>query len=325
MHYGKPHLTLDEQLAQLAARGLRIEDPAAARRVLETVGYYRFSAYAYPFRRLLPPGAVPETSVQYREDSFADGAAFGWAAQLWAFDRGLRLLLLDAVETVEIALRAKVSYHLGHRDPFGHLSRPSLDPEKCDRPDADHPRSASFDAWLERYRQHQARAVSEDFIRHYVEKYDARLPVWVATEIMELGQLVRLFGFMIDADQSLVSKDIANVSGAVFARWLKVINYVRNLCAHHARLWNRKLTYKVARFPGNAVDLVHLNPAVASRERIYAVCALLAYLTDAIRPEDTWRRRLVMLVDGFPTGPTVSPERDMGFPEGWSALPLWSR
>jgi abortive infection bacteriophage resistance protein len=111
----------------------------------------------------------------------------------------------------------------------------------------------------------------------------------------------------------------------VFARWLKVINYVRNLCAHHARLWNRKLTYKVARFPGNAVDLVHLNGAVASRERIYAVCALLAHLTDAIRPEDMWRRRLVTLVDGFPTGATVSPERDMGFPEGWRALPLWSR
>jgi abortive infection bacteriophage resistance protein len=292
--------------------------------VLETVGYYRFSAYAYPFRRPLPAHSVPETSVQFRADAFVDGAAFGWAEQLWAFDRALRLLILDAVETVEIALRAKVSYHLGHRDPFGHLSLPSLDPAKCDRPDADHPGSSSYDVWLDRYVQHQTRAVSEDFIRHYVEKYEGRLPVWVATEVMELGQLVRLFGFMTDGDQSLVSRDIANVSGAVFARWLKVINYVRNLCAHHARLWNRKLTYKVARIPGNAVHLGHLNGAVAGRERVYAVCAVLAFLTDAIRPEDRWTWRLVMLIDGFPDGPTVSPERDMGFPEGWRALPLWS-
>ncbi|MDN4616236.1 Abi family protein [Leifsonia sp. F6_8S_P_1B] len=325
MQYGKPHLTLDEQMAQLAARGLRIDDSPSARRVLETVGYYRFSAYAYPFRQPLAVGVVPETSVQFRADTFVEGAAFGWAQQLWGFDRALRLLILDAVETVEIALRAKVSFHLGHRDAFGHLSRASLDPAKCDRPDAEHPGSSSYDVWRDRFVQHQERAVSEDFIRHYVEKYDARLPVWVATEVMELGQLVRLFGFMTDGDQSLVSKDMAGVSGAVFARWLKVINYVRNLCAHHARLWNRRLTYKLGRIPENAPGLLHLNAIPNSRERIYAVCAVVCFLTDAIRAEDAWGRRLAALIDRFPGSLPVAPETDMGFPDGWRPLPLWSR
>lgn len=324
MHYSKPHLTVADQLTQLAGRGLRIDDLPSARRMLETVGYYRFSAYAYPFRRPLPPGVVPETSVQFRADSFEHGAAFEWAERLWAFDRALRLLVLDAVETVEIALRSKVSYHLGHRDAFGHLSRASLDPARCGRSDADHPGRTSFDVWLDRYLAHQARAVSEDFIRHYVEKYDARLPVWVATEVMELGQLVRLLGFMSDGDQSLVSKDLANISGAVFARWMKVVNYVRNLSAHHARLWNRKLTYKLGRLPGNVPALSHLNRTPASRERIYAVCAVLAFLTDAIRPESAWKSRLVQLVAAFPDGLPVSAESDMGFPEGWRVLPLWS-
>ena len=325
MHYDKPHLTIDQQLRRLIDRGLHVDDRAAAGRVLETVGYYRFSAYAYPFRTTRETDAPRGTSVQFRADTFQVGASFGWAEEIWGFDRALRLLLLDAVEMVEIALRSKVGYHLGRRDTFGYLSRESLDPAKCDRQDADDYERSVFDVWIDRYKGHQTRATAEDFIRHYVEKYDARLPVWVATEIMEFGQLVRLFGFMRDEDQSSVSKDLAQVSGAVLARWMKVVNYARNLSAHHARIWNRKLTYKLGRLPENAPKLLHLNAHSHGRERVYAVCAVLAFLTDAIRPDSRWSNRLRELIEGFPATPPVSPETHMGFPQEWRAFELWSR
>jgi abortive infection bacteriophage resistance protein len=292
--------------------------------LLESVGYYRLSAYAYPFRTPLPRDAMPETSVQFRQSSFEPGASFEWVQQLWEFDRSLRLLLLDAIEMVEIALRAKVGYHLGYRNTFGYLSPDGLDAAKCDRRHTEDSGLSMFDLWLEHYREHQTKAASEDFIQHYVEKYDAVLPVWVATEIMEFGQLVRLYGFMLDVDQSAVSREIAGVSGAVFVRWMKVANYARNLSAHHARLWNRTLTYKLGRGPENAPELTHLNDALHSRQRIYAVAAILSYLTDRIRPEAGWRARLNELLDRFPTGLPVSPEVHMGFPTGWRSLELWS-
>lgn len=311
-------------MEQLEARGLEVPDRAEARRLLESVGYYRLSAYAYPFRTPLSRDATPETSVQFRANSFEPGASFDWVMNLWAFDRSLRLLLLDAIEMVEIALRSKVGFHLGYRSPFGYLSSDDLDPARCARRDSRDGARSAFDLWLERFREHQTKAASEDFIQHHVEKYDGVLPVWVATEIMEFGQLVRLYGFMLDVDQSVASKEIAGVSGAVFVRWMKVANYARNLSAHHARLWNRTLTYKLGRVPGNAPELIHLNDAPHSRQRIYAVAAILAYLTERIRPEAGWRGRLNELLDRFPTGLPVSPEAHMGFPVGWRSLELWS-
>ena len=59
MEYSKPHLTYAQQLAQLRGRGLECGQTDVAENVLRTVGYYRFSAYAYPFRELLPTGEDP--------------------------------------------------------------------------------------------------------------------------------------------------------------------------------------------------------------------------------------------------------------------------
>ena len=141
---------------------------------------------------------------------------------------------------------------------------------------------------------------------------------------MEFGQLVRLYGFMRDADQSRVSKDLAGVSGAVFVRWMKTANYARNISAHHARLWNRTLTYKLGRVPETAPELVHLNSHAHSRSRTYAVCALLAFLTQRIRAETAWTSRLRDVMGRFPEGLPVAPETQMGFPDGWRALDLWA-
>lgn len=325
MEYDKPHLTLSQQVIKLASRGLEISDLARAERFLETVGYYRASAYAYPFREVLEHGALRETSVQLRSSAFIAGAKFSWVEDMWRFDRELRLLVLDAIETVEIALRSKVGYHLGLRHKFGHLQAAALDAERTGLPDADDPGRSMFEVWGDRFAEHQDRAaISEDFIQHYVQKYDSRLPIWVATEIMEFGQLVRLLGFMTDGDQSRVSGELGSVSGAVFVRWMKVANYLRNVAAHHARLWNRGLTYKIGRIPDNAPPLIHLNEDADRKRRIYGMCAILAQLTSAIRPEDRWGARMVELLNRFPSEPPVSPESHMGFPEGWRHLALWA-
>ena len=66
MQYDKPHLEISQQVEKLASNGLRISDRDRAARFLETVGYYRVSAYAYPFRELLadklPSPTIPNAS-----------------------------------------------------------------------------------------------------------------------------------------------------------------------------------------------------------------------------------------------------------------------
>jgi len=323
MDYDKPHLSFEQQVAHLQERGLDIADTELAAAMLRRVGYYRLSAYAYPLRRLLPSGAVPATSVQFREDRFVDDAGLDLVIGLWEFDRELRLLLLDAVETIEIGLRVQVSYVLGRRDPFGYLNRDSLDAEACAR--ADRTGAPTWENWVARYLATQQEAESEDFVRHYVEKYDGHLPIWVSTEIMEFGPLVRLYGLMLAADRSEIARALGATSGTVVHRWLKTVNYVRNIAAHHARLWNRRLTYSIAR-PSTTgpAGLVHLRElGDAERRKIYAAAAVIAHLVRAIDPDSDWPRRFAALARRFPPSELVSPEHDMGFAPGWADEVLW--
>lgn len=179
--------------------------------------------------------------------------------------------------------------------------------------------------WLTGYRKSQRDAEAEDFVRHYVEKYDGQLPIWVATEDMEFGSLVRLYGLLRNDDRSTVARELGFPAGAVMYKWLKIANYVRNVCAHHARLWNRTLTYTMAKPPtglvGSLEHLRHLSGA--HRKKVYGPVALIAHLLSAIDPGSDWIHRFVSLMDTFPAGFTVTPEGDMGFPFGWRDQQIW--
>lgn len=324
MEYDKPHLTIPQQLEKLEGRGLVISDRDEAERLLVSVGYYRLSAYAYPFRELLREGASRETSVQFRASDFRHGTTLESVRDLWMFDRRLRLLCLDALETVEIALRSRVGYHLGARDRFGYLGVSSLEPAAVTRrrPGVDDGPTL-FESWVEKYQQHQESAEAEDFITHYVEKYDAKLPIWVATETMDFGSLVRLYGFMRKDDQSAVARDLHSLSGAWLTSWIKVASYLRNVSAHHGRLWNRRLTYKFMTVPAELTELAHLNQDRIRRAKVYGILAVLSSTTSRLEPSSLWRQTLVDHMDTFPALDGISPESDMGFPQGWRNLSVW--
>ena len=91
----KPHLKISEQLALLASRGMKISNPDHAADCLRRIGYYRLSGYWKPFQA--DPGG--------KSEQFAPGASFPDILALYVFDKRLRLILLDAQERIEIALR----------------------------------------------------------------------------------------------------------------------------------------------------------------------------------------------------------------------------
>lgn len=325
MHYAKPHLSYEQQLERLETRGLVVNDRQRAIQILQRVGYYRFSAYSYPMRVLLATGQPRESSRQFRSASFAEGATFDLAAELWQFDRVLRLLMLDVVESIEIALRVKVAYTLGLRGSFAHLSVQHLNETACVRASKDGEASV-YDVWLAKHQAAVLGARAEDFITHYVQKYDGEVPIWVATEVMDLGSLSRLFGLLKQSDQTVIARELRVDSGRALEKWLKCVNYVRNVSAHHARLWNRIMTYSVGKFPaGLAPQLGHLGLLSSrDREKLYAIAAIAAHLVRAINSDSTWPARFVSHLSTFPMNEFVSPDSDMGFPTNWATHEVWS-
>ena len=107
VRYTKPALTFEEQIALLKSRGLVIDDEQRATRHLSNVSYYRMSAYMLSFKKLDADEIVL--------DEFEEGTTWDNVYDLYKFDRKLRLLIFDAIERIEIALRTQVIYQLSHK------------------------------------------------------------------------------------------------------------------------------------------------------------------------------------------------------------------
>ncbi|HET6294972.1 MAG TPA: Abi family protein [Kribbella sp.] len=325
--YIKPHRTYEEQLKLLQGRGLEVSDEEAALRLLRTVGYYRLSAYVYPFREMLPRDQRTLASpTHYRSETITPGTEFSGVESLWRFDRKLRLLVLDAVETVEIGLRTKISYVLGARDKFGHLNIASLNESVCVQPRRRDRRTSDtrHQVWLSGYERSIRESGQEDFLRHNLHKYE-ELPVWIAVEVLTFGALVRLFNLMRQEDQTLIARELGVKGGPLLGGWLEAVNYLRNVAAHHARLWNRSMTYKIRKFNQHQVgsDLLHLANQVPI-DKVYSSLAVSAYLLRQIDPGNSWPRTLMTHVRKFPAETGMSPTNSMGFPVGWDGQALWN-
>lgn len=323
--YSKPYATYAEQVTILRSRGFICADDAAAIELLKTVGYYRLSAYVYPFRELLPPGDQQQQSpTHFRSEQIAPGTSLEMVAALWRFDRELRLLVLDAIETIEIGLRSRIASQLGKRDVFAHLRIGSLNDAACNKPARRRAQGVrtQHDEWLSHYNR-AVRAAKEDFVRHNVHKYD-QLPIWIALEVLTFGNTVALFNLMKQEDQTAIARELGIKGGSLLAGWLETVNYVRNVAAHHARLWNRTTTLKVRRpkEPQVGPDLKHLASDVPT-DKIYASLAVMAHLVSQLDPTSNWATRVRNHVQAFPLKTGMSPTVNMGFPGGWGALDLW--
>ncbi|MET4162916.1 abortive infection bacteriophage resistance protein [Marinobacterium sp. MBR-111] len=122
MVYSRPWKSFPEQLELLKSRGMVVTDEAAALDYLQRVGYYRLSAYWYPFRtfEVVQDSETGKLSTKAK-DEFHPDTQFVDAVHLYLFDKQLRLYLADALERIEISLRVDLSHLLGERSPFAHI------------------------------------------------------------------------------------------------------------------------------------------------------------------------------------------------------------
>lgn len=319
--YEKPYLTFEEQLDLLESRGLHVSDRAAALSCLQRIGYYRLSAYWYPFRVITHrpiDGALPGASL--RADVFRSNSSFEQAMALYVFDKRLRLLLLDAIERIEVAMRVDVSYLLGARDAFAHM-RPDLLHGNFTKK-TDHNGRTGYAIWCEKYAQAVTRS-REDFVRHYQQKYGEPFPIWVAVELWEFGMLSKFFEGMHVSDRNAIARQYGVPDGHLLGSWLRALNFVRNVAVHHGRLWNRNLVDQ-PRLPA-AGTMPWFDPFIGQRgvtSRVFVMLCIVQYFMRIVSPTSHWPDRLRGLLDGFPSAPGLSL-RDMGFPEDWKEQPLW--
>lgn len=300
MKFAKPPLSIEDQVALLKRRGMIIDDEARARHALAHINYYRLRAYWLPFEQ--PADAEAE-------HVFRPGTRFATVLEYYAFDQRLKLLLLDAIERVEISLRTRWAHELAMR----HGSHAYL----VRRLFADRQR---YGKCLEQLKEEVARS-HETFIRHYRETYSNPTlpPIWAACEVLTLGQLSQWFDNLkhrIDRQAIAQAFGIDEIVLRAFAHHLAA---VRNLCAHHSRVWNRKFTIRM-KLPRHPADIAPwFNPA--EDHKLYNTLLMLALLLNRVTPDSTWKKRLLELLATMPEGTTEV----MGFPNGWREFEVWAR
>ncbi len=302
--YTKPALSYADQLQQLKKRGLIIENDSKALHLLENVSYYRLSGYWYSML------AEPKTS-----HNFKLGSTFNNAFGLYCFDKELRKLILGELEKIEIAIRAKMIYVLSQsHGPFWYTN-PALFSNKI-----------KHGKTISKIGQEYNRS-DEKFIADFKNKYNDPLPPsWMMLETISFGSLSKLYQNLAGTRER---RDIAHYFGLndrTFESWLHSIVYVRNVCAHHSRLWSRVMSITPAipstpRFNFLKHTIIHHpTSGLPNNNRTYYLLSMLLYLLNIIHPKHTFKNKLFRLLKANP----IVEVTVLGFPTNWETETLWS-
>lgn len=312
--YEKPHLSIAEQVELLADRGLDIGDRGRAEAALVRIGYYRLSEYWHPMRDAKTETDERNKPVTSVLETFKRGARFADAFDLYVFDKRLRLLMLDAIERVEVALRVDCAHHLGAQNPYIHRDWRALDPDFVEK---DH------STWLARI-DAAAFKSREDLVHAFRKEFLPPLPLWVSVECWDFGMLSYFIGGIRTPDKTAMAERFALPRRDLLTSWVRSLNGVRNHCAHHARLWNRVLVDRPSPPKiGEHEELEHLARHTAAHNRLYSVAVALNWFLKRVNPHSSWGPRLKELVATFPYSPHLDFAAS-GFPKGWEEQPLWS-
>lgn len=288
----------EDQLDVLTTRGMIVENKQRALNYLERIGYYRLSGYWFPFRRqtgpacrlskqFKKPSKVAEEILRY--DDFIPGATFQNAVDLYVFDKKLRLAALDALERIEVALRVDISHTLGREDRFAYL-RPELF-HKSFSVELGDDGVTKHHRWLGKHAGLITRS-KEDFIAHNRSQYGLPVPIWVTCEVWDFGSMSTLYSGMKEDHQDQISQKYGISNGRTFASWLRSLNYLRNVCAHHSRLWNRNVVER-PKLPSDGEfqfvkDFKGKDRLIA---RPFLLFCITQHLMDKINPTSSWEAR----------------------------------
>lgn len=319
--YNHPWMSFEDQVELLTERGLVVTDNTAALDYLDRLGYYRLSAYWYPFRDYVLEATEGTRQINVRYlDKFVKNAKFQDAVELYVFDKKLRLLALDALERIEVAVRVDIAYLLGKRDPFAYENPTELHGNFSRQNN----RSSKHERWLSKYQSILERS-SEEFVAHYKQTYGFPLPIWVAIELWDFGLLSWFFGGMKYLDKESLAEKYGVGSGQAFGSWIRGFNYVRNICAHHSRLWNRNMVERPMMSNGRTPsDFDHFVDRGDLLARPFVFFCMMQLMMKQICPSSSWGTRVKELLGNFPDPccgrASVS---DIGTIEGWESWELW--
>ncbi len=300
MKYTKPAINVKQQIAQLKSRGLIIADELAAEITLRNINYYRLSGYWWPMQ------------ANKKLHTFKPNSTFENIIAIYNFDRELRIILFDVIERIEIGFRSKMIYQLSHEvSPWWFEDKTNFK-NPIEHTDT----LLAIDRELNQ--------TKEVFIKEHRKKYHTdtrRPPAWKTLEVASLGNVSKLYGNLLPtiAAKNIIAAELGTVNHTYLPSWLQSIVQIRNICAHHARLWNKNLPGRPKLLPKPPQPWIADVPPASEHYLLYVHLCCMKYLLNNINPGNQFTQKLSELLTKYPN---IDPNA-LGLKPNWKNEPLW--
>lgn len=290
-------LNIKQQVELLKSRGMTFRDENRAERYLLNISYYRLKAYWYPYRNLNDENEIFKRSVDFDE-----------IIRDYIFDRNLKLILFDAIERIEIALRTKLIYYFSEEyGGYFHLNKDNYKNKKY------------FNIIIQKINE-DIKHSREVFKKHHFKKYsNNRLEAWKYFELSTFGRVSNIYcNFKNNELKKRISTNFGISNIEVFESWLRSISITRNIIAHHGRLWNKILTIKPS-IPKSKKILSNNFINSRNNSKLFYQISCIIYLLNKINENSAIKDRLKQL---FKTSININLQ-SMGFPDNWEIEQIW--
>lgn len=289
----KPALTYEQQIIKLKKdHNLKIGDVELAKEILKKVNYYRLSGYGI--------GLKKRTNKEHYRDSVTMEGLFN----LYCFDSQFKNNLIKTIEQIEIELRTQIAYYLSNKYGADVLMQEKYFVHKTDKEGR-----SIYSIIIANLKKEIKRQRNKPFVKHHIEKYGGKFPIWVSVELMSFGNLSSLFSILQEDDQKEISA-YYNTDPKYLKNWILCLVEVRNICAHYTRLYNMPLKE---------------NPRLYTENRKYKqkqnkIFPVLLIIKRMLNSNGQWDSLLKDLKRTFIKYQGVFYFSYMGFPNNWDEI-----
>ena len=293
MVYSKPAISVSDQMDKLRSRGLSIPDTALAEHFLHNVSYYRLAGYWW---------TLQSDAKRHR---FRRGSTFQQVVDRYNFDRELRLITFDMIERIEVAVRTRMMYHL------------SLDYGSHWYENVQLVQSTGDWGYNLKQIRKATEKSSEKYLREHFKRYktDSRNPpCWKALEIVTLGTLSKMYTNLKPKLQQKdrIAQEVGLPDQTCLESWLHSVALVRNIVAHHNRLFQRTVSNAPQVPP--TMSGKWINTDAVNAKSVYIQISCMAYMLQFISPSNRFGSRLAELFNKYRR--TIK-SKEVGFPADW--------
>lgn len=216
----KQPLSFDQQIEMLISHNMIISNYEDAKKILETINYYRFTGYALEFRKSIS------------DSDYLDNTYFHKILEIYNFDEKLRILLLEYLLKIEIYYRTQISNGFS-------LLKCNITPHNQHYNFRNYYNTNGIQKVFESIDREIYYHRDSDIVRHHNDRYNKQMPLWVLVELISFSNLSKFYSALYYDDQIYIAKKVGHNSNNL-SNWLHCLSVLRNVCAHGGRLYNKK-------------------------------------------------------------------------------------